>query len=353
MIPGSTSGISFSRILSRQTSHQDATQHTDAQQAEIQQAAEDSSPGAEVQKFVQSTDEMSAALAQFRNRRDYEKKSSNLSNSFERVLEDEALPKAKQILKLISVHGGALEDFLRQARSLFPDPSDLVLVLRELLRRKDLEEIVRKKLESLLKHVEDFGKTLSLKPGLLRASYRQFIQSESHEVEIYSDWIASYGYQRRLVVLDFIEGSLLTDIDANDASCSRLEFGQLLRRLTQLKMLRSADLLFVSTLLSYSFTKAFNAEESSWLLLMLSLLQQPHEVDSLLADIIGLNALLLSHKEHASFLQIFYQVCKAIPSSLFYEEYWQEELLMALRSMTDIAYKHEMAEQRRTIEKLS
>ncbi|ECM9659083.1 SepL/TyeA/HrpJ family type III secretion system gatekeeper, partial [Salmonella enterica subsp. enterica serovar Infantis] len=51
MIPGSTSGISFSRILSRQTSHQDATQHTDAQQAEIQQAAEDSSPGAEVQKF--------------------------------------------------------------------------------------------------------------------------------------------------------------------------------------------------------------------------------------------------------------------------------------------------------------
>ncbi len=99
-------------------------------------------------------------------------------------------------------------------------------------------------------------------------------QSESHEVEIYSDWIASYGYQRRLVVLDFIEGSLLTDIDANDASCSRLEFGQLLRRLTQLKMLRSADLLFVSTLLSYSFTKAFNAEESSWLLLMLSLLQQ-------------------------------------------------------------------------------
>ncbi|WP_254518518.1 hypothetical protein, partial [Salmonella enterica] len=31
----------------------------------------------------------------------------------------------------------------------------------------------------------------------------------------------------------------------------------------------------------------------------------------------------------------------------------QEELIMALRSMTDISYKHEMAEQRRTIEKLS
>ncbi len=52
------------------------------------------------------------------------------------------------------------------------------------------------------------------------------------------------------------------------------------------------------------------------------------------------------------FCRYFIKYVKAIPSSLFYEEYWQEELLMALRSMTDIA-KHEMAEQRRTIEKLS
>lgn len=64
---------------------------------------------------------MSAALAQFRNRRDYEK-SSNLSNSFERVLEDEALPKAKQILKLISVHGGALEDFYVRRVAYFLTP---------------------------------------------------------------------------------------------------------------------------------------------------------------------------------------------------------------------------------------
>lgn len=52
------------------------------------------------------------------------------------------------------------------------------------------------------------------------------------------------------------------------------------------------------------------------------------------------------------FCRYFIKYVKPYPS-LFYEEYWQEELLMALRSMTDIAYKHEMAEQRRTIEKLS
>lgn len=367
MIPNSTSGISFSRIASKQISQQDATQN--AQKEGAQQVADDTTPGAEVQKFVQSTDEMSAAMAQFRNRRDFEKKTSNLSSSFERVLEDEALPKAKKILQLAQIHDGSLDNFLRHARSLFPDPSDLALVIRELLRRKDLEEVIRKKLQALLNFVEEqtdpktlkagincalkarlFGKTLSLKPGLLRASYRQFIQSEAHEIDVYSDWIASFGYQRRLVVLDFIEGSLLTDINSNDASCSRMEFGQLLRRLSQLKLLRSADLLFVGSLLSHSFTRILNAEEASWLILMLSLLQQPHEVDILLAETVGENALLLSHKEHSSFLQIFYQVCRSIPSSLFYEEYWQDRLLMALRSMTDIAYKLELAEQRRTME---
>ncbi len=72
--------------------HQDATQHTDAQQTEIQQAAGFVSRGG-VQKFVQSTDEMSAALAQFRNRRDYEK-ISNLSNGLNACWRMRLLPKA-------------------------------------------------------------------------------------------------------------------------------------------------------------------------------------------------------------------------------------------------------------------
>lgn len=89
MIPRSTSGISFSRILSRQTSHirmrpsipMCATGgNTTGRRGFV------SVGGSAVTN--QSTDEMSAALAQFRNRRDYEK-TSNLSNSFERVLEDE------------------------------------------------------------------------------------------------------------------------------------------------------------------------------------------------------------------------------------------------------------------------
>ncbi len=74
---------------------------------EIQQAAGFVSKGRKYKNLSDSTDEMSAALAQFRNRRDYEK-SSNLSNSFERVLEDEeAFTEGEANIKLISVHVAA------------------------------------------------------------------------------------------------------------------------------------------------------------------------------------------------------------------------------------------------------
>lgn len=122
MIHGSTSGISFSEYCPGRHLTEDATQHTDAQQAEIQQAAEDSSPGAEVQNLSSRRTKCQRRWRNFVTVAIMKKKSSNLSNSFERVLEDEALPKAKQILKLISVHGGALEDFYVRRVAYFLTP---------------------------------------------------------------------------------------------------------------------------------------------------------------------------------------------------------------------------------------
>ena len=314
-------GVRSPKHQAKLDAQRDAQRQGEAQQADAQQL-EDASPAAEVQRFAQSTDEMSAALTQFRNRRDYDKKLGHLADSFERVLDEEAQPKAQQIVHVAKSHGVSAEELLRQVRSLFPDDSDLVLVLRELLRRRQLDEVVRKRLQALLKQVEEqaepkplkagincalkarlFGKALSLSPGLLRASYRQFLESEAAEAEIYADWVGSYGYQRRAVVLDFIEGALLADIDSLDASCSRLEFGNLLGRLGQLKLLRSADALFVGRMLANPLVCAFNPNEADWLLFMLSLLQQPQQLDGLLAETVGDTALLSRHSEHSSLLQ--------------------------------------------------
>lgn len=366
--PQPTVRVLSPKQLAKQDAQRDVVRQGDASQAEAQRA-NDVSPAVDVQRFVQSTDEMSAALTQFRNRRDYEKKPDYLTDSFERVLEEEALPKAKQILQIARARQVSAEELLKQARALFPDDSDLVLILRELLKRRKLEEVVAKRLQALIQQVEEqadpkqlkagincalkarlFGKALELRPGLLRASYRQFLQSEEPEVEVYADWIGSYGYQRRVMVLDFVESAILTDINSQDASCSRLEFGYLLGRLGQLKLLRSADALFVNRLLVNPVTHVFNTHEEDWLLLMLSLLQQPQDVDTLLARTVGKDALLSRHCEHSTLLQLLYLACKALPPQLFLVEGGQDVMLEALRQMAAIAYRHEQIEQRREAE---
>ncbi|KVU23508.1 type III secretion system regulator InvE [Burkholderia ubonensis] len=361
----STIGLRSAKHQARQDAQRDVVRKTDVFQAEAQRA-DDTNPAAEVQRFVQSTDEMAAALAQFHNRRDYDKKRGHLADSFERVLDEEAQPKAQQIVQVAKAHGISLAELLRHARALFSDDSDLVLVLRELLRRRQMEDVTRKRLQALLKQIEDqaepkllkagincalkarlFGKALQLSPGLLRASYRQFLQSEAREVDVYADWIGSYGYQRRATVLDFIEGALLTDIDSQDASCSRLEFGYLLGRLGQLKLLRSSDAVFVGGLLANEKVCEFNCNEADWLLFMLSVLQSPQELDTLLADVAGRSALLSRHSEHSILLQALYRACKALSPTLFVDARWQDALLEELRHMANIAYGHERIERRR------
>ncbi|XBS70281.1 type III secretion system gatekeeper subunit SctW [Acerihabitans sp. KWT182] len=243
-------------------------------------------PVGQLLKFLQSSDEMSALASQFANRRLFDKKGDSLSDSFERVLDEDAIPKAKSLLKVASVKEESLVNLLLYARSLFPDDSDLIMVLRELLRQK-LSGTLRERLQSLLDEVVAqanpreskagincalkarlFGqKYLALKPPLLRKSYRRFLQNDQNAVEDYKDWISAYGYQYRGPVLDFINAALLTDIDSQDPSCSRLEFGYLIGKLSQLKRLRSGDELFIKKLINNKYIIKLNRSEPEWLML--------------------------------------------------------------------------------------
>src|SRR5438132_989894 len=76
---------------------------------------EDLSPAAMLQRFVDSTDEMSAAMVQFRNRRDL-KKTEAVADGFERVLEEDVLPKVQQVLKAALIFASTFE-LLQQVRS--------------------------------------------------------------------------------------------------------------------------------------------------------------------------------------------------------------------------------------------
>jgi len=335
-------------------------------QARVAEGPEDdATPAASVQRFVENSDEMAAALrSQFRRRGDFGSKFEGLAESFERVLDEDVIPKARQIQSLARLAERSVEWLLAQARGLFPDDSDLVLVLRELLREKVMAQAARQRLQALLQQVLNqsppkrlkaginsalkakmFGKALALRAALLRDTYRSFLEFDGGPAEAYEDWIAIYGYQHRGPVLEFIEAALLTDIDAQDPSCSRDEFGQLLKKLGDIKRLRSVDVVFIQALLADELVCRHNASEPDWLVFLLGLLQLPDELDSLLSGVFAERLLLVAHHERAQLLQLLRLNCLALPLQLFGDDQALERIAEQFTHLADRVFAHETVER--------
>ncbi|EXF96142.1 type III secretion regulator InvE [Pseudomonas fluorescens HK44] len=335
-------------------------------QAEAAVDLDETGTAALVQRMVQSSDEMSAAMTQFRGRRQFELKSESLADNFERVLEDDTVPKAMQVLALARLADKPLAWLLQMVRSLFPDDSDLVLVLRELLRRKKLDQATRQRLETLLQTViaqgtpkrmkagingalkaRMFGATMAVKARALRETYRDFLESDEGPVSCYEDWVALFGPAQRMTVLAFIEAALLTDIDAQDPSCSRAEFGRLLVKLTDLKRLRSAEGLFIAGLLGDELICRHNPHEIDWLVFLFGLLRYPDDLDQLLLGVLGESLLLSLHRERSSLLQVVRQFSVKLPFELFPDDDAPLRLAQQFTHLADIAFAQECIERRR------
>jgi type III secretion system YopN/LcrE/InvE/MxiC family regulator len=356
----------------RQATHQSISQQGVRQQLERQNmgnvseatreaiAPEDNSVAAQLQNLVDASANMAAARG-FRGRLDFDKKADQTSDHFERVLDEDAHPKAQQILKVAKTLTVSGDELLRQARSLFPDISDLIIVLRELLRRRQLEQLVRVRLQKALAQAESeappralkaginialkarlFGAKLALSALLLRASYRQFLESEDAEVVMYEEWVTSYGPQRRALVTEFLESALVADMLAQDPSCSRIEFGNLLGKLNQLKLLRSSESVFIDSMLKDPVTRAHNNSETDWLVFMLALMQAPQELDALLMDTVGEQILLSSHATRSRLLQTIRHACNALPQNFFVEQEDIGALWERFEDLAAVSYRHEL-----------
>lgn len=324
---------------------------------------QDESPAA-----LLKTDEMAVAMSQFRSRRDYDKKlGSSAESSFDQVLDEDVFPKAEQLVKIMKgAQGASIENMLRHARSLFPDDSDLVLVLCETLRRRELDEVVRKRLKKLLSQVEKeadpkrlkaginvalkarlFGKTLNMSPAIMRESYRGFLESEEHEIDVYQEWVTTFGVQQRSIVVNFMEDAILSDIDSSDPSCSHVEFGYLLGRVGQIKTIRSCDALFIKNLINDPAVRKVNHDERSWLFFMFGILRDPQEIDELLTLTVGDYLRFVRRTEQANFLQSIYFNCKKLPCEAFTSLEERNELLMYFESLINKALHHENIEKRK------
>jgi type III secretion system YopN/LcrE/InvE/MxiC family regulator len=257
------------------------------------------------QKLADMADDMANVATQFRNRRDIEKKSGVSDDDFESVLDDDQVEKSQKIIQVVGIENTSLDDILAQVRSLFPDESDLFLVIKKLLKQKKLSEIQCERLEQVLAEVacktdpkilkggincafkaRFFGAKLGLAARYLRQTYRRFLQSGRRPLEDYEDWIACYGFQQRHIVSDFVAESLSTDIRSEDPSCSLLEFGNLLAHMRKLHLLRTADKEFVTALSMKRIVPFHGNGDADWLSLLFDLLRPGTDLAERLPEVL-------------------------------------------------------------------
>jgi type III secretion protein W len=296
-------------------------------------------------------EEMSQLRSMFASRRDFEKKRGVADESFDQVLESDAAEKVDRVVALAEL----AEALLRFAMEMFPDDSDLVLVLRELVRRKKVAEAAQAKLEAALEQAEAhadpkalkaginvalkarlFGARLAANPQNLRQNYRQFLNSMELAGAQYQSWVTEYGVDRRVLVVDFIESALFTDMHALDPSCTRREFGNLMGGLRQLRMLRTCDLQFVRSLRA-----AWQMEDGLSLMLLLEVLQQPYALQEVLLERLGEDARQAVKRARSVLMQALLRNFNAVPAELFALDDARDFVLEQLAELADKAYRIE------------
>ncbi|WP_187153146.1 type III secretion system gatekeeper subunit SctW [Candidatus Arsenophonus triatominarum] len=269
-------------------------------------------------------------LSQTRQRRKLVRKSElENCNEFDYVLDDEI----DKVVNILSAPKISPQNLVAQLRKLITDDSDLVIVLRALIRRNMLHEKKRKKITDVLSYVEQtsnkkrlksginvalkariFSSKIDVEPYLLRESYRQFIETDLYEIQIYGSWISTYGTQNRKIILQFIENATITDINSNDPSCSRIEFGNLLSRLNQIKTIKSCDKFFILSLINYYKSKAIPFRELNIVLFFIGVLEEPNATGDFLDLLLKVDS---GNEDKRKITQLIYNLIKKLPLCIF------------------------------------
>lgn len=175
------------------------------------------------------------------------------------IAEDGADEKLDKVMLQFRKSGRSLQELLQYLRKMFPDPSDLVMVLRELLRKKklgaQLDAGIENEINRLLAGEEGkqikaginialqakaFAKLLCLDASVLRDLYRSYIILDIEPIYFFKMWIEKYDIKKCSIILNFLTQSLICDMKSLIPSCSQSsEFGYLLEKVNKLRLLYS------------------------------------------------------------------------------------------------------------------
>lgn len=309
-------------------------------------------------------DDLGALVATLQRRRDGQKSAvANDSQAWiDHVLDDKVHDKLASLRQLLDGMRNPAQ-ILGMLKQMFPDPSDVLAVLRAWLSDDELEEL-REALALALAQLEQEqaaqGNTAALKGGLnaavkarlaarsgqlsayqLRQSYRDLLGNPQDCVGEYAGWIGMYGFNRRAHVLDFMEQAIGADMFSLDPSGSHLEFGRLLRQVRNLTVLRSVDELLVLEVGRTRLLTRLSTTAEALVTGLLDVVRGVQDWAGLFAGPLSGARVVLSLTERARLVQALRRAVLGLPDAIWVDATARDSTAQALEAMVVESMKRE------------
>jgi len=306
-------------------------------------------------------DDLSGLVASMRRARTKDESSSDVRGQawLDHVLDEQGPEKVAQLRHQLRSLGTPDVATLRALlQPLFPEPSDVLAVLRSLLADAELEEL-HEQLAALYEELAGEAGGRSARGGLnvalkarlqapnlratarqLRRSYQDFLAG-GDPIDTYELWIELYGFDRRARVIDFIEQALAADMYALDPSCSRLEFGHLLQTIRKLTTLRSADHLLLRYCWHAELMGRLGAQQPDLLAAMLRMVRNGGGLGEMFQSLLSGAAYAWSLPEKSRFAQGVRSFLKALPHGLWDDIGLQLQALDEVETLLERAISQE------------
>ncbi|WP_312625839.1 type III secretion system gatekeeper subunit SctW [Scandinavium sp.] len=250
---------------------------------QIVEAGDDALPLNLQEEMSNAAEEMADILSAFGRFSKAGRKNDNADNDFvSSMLEDQGDEKLDTLIRQVAKLRD-MNNLINFARQLFPNDSDLMLALREMLLSRQLSELQKKKIKEAIADLEKFGDRKKMQSGMnvgrlakrfsegaegkplsakdLRNSYLSFLEMEVPAGFIYKEWIDIYGYANRTRLLAFTLSALIADMKANEPGIHSSEFGPLSSKLSDARVLNTLDQLLNETFAQFGFREQIRNQQ--------------------------------------------------------------------------------------------
>ncbi len=230
-----------------------------------------------------AAEEMADILSAFgRFNRTGRKQNDGENDLIASILEYKAEEKLETLIRHVTKTLLQKDNLLNLARSLFPDDSDLMLALKELLKSRQLTKLMKEKIKEAIDDFEKFSDSQKMRSGMnvgqlarnfsteggnqpltakeLRSGYLRFLKLDLPCSYIYNDWIEQYGFNNRLRMLAFMMSALIIDIKALVPGIHYEEFGPLSEKLSDTRVIHTMDQKLLQRFSNLSFFERMHKE---------------------------------------------------------------------------------------------